>query len=66
MILWGSLPNHENRRYTMEPSLRHLRGTAGRVFLICLFLIHRGATACGGVAIIVREEHEKKSRMITE
>ena len=33
MILCGSLPNHENRMYTMEPLLKDsFAGTAGRGF----------------------------------
>jgi len=43
MNLCGSLPNHENRIiYDGAPPQGLFRGTAGRVFLNCLFQIRRG------------------------
>ena len=50
----GSLPNHENHNIFDGAPLQGLfRGTAGRVFLNCLFQIRRGGDPSGAAAIIV-------------
>jgi hypothetical protein len=49
MNLCGSLPNHKNRIiFDGAPPQGLFRGTAGRVFLNCLFLIRRGGDRLRG------------------
>jgi hypothetical protein len=68
MNLCGSLQNHENHNIFDRAPLQGLfRGTAGRIFLNCLFRIRRGGRPFAGRRrSSYREASEKKSRIIPE
>ena len=56
IILWGSLPNHENRNvYDGTPSQGLSEVRRAWVFLNFLLLIRRGGDPSGAAAIIVNE-----------